>query len=57
MEILGEFIPNLEKANEIIMSARAHWFEDDNLETEKIEPNEQQSAENENSVDTREDAP
>ena len=54
---MGEIIPNLEKANEIIMSARAHWFEDDNLETEKIEPNEQQSAENENSVDTREDAP
>ena len=29
VELLGDLAPGLDEANEIIMAARAHWFDDD----------------------------
>ena len=29
VEIVGNEVPNLDRANEIIMAARAHWFADE----------------------------
>jgi hypothetical protein len=36
------------------MAARAHWFEDENVETENPESNEQQSVENGDTINKNE---
>ena len=35
MEIVGTQVPNLDRANEIIMLARAHWFADEDAAAEE----------------------
>ena len=54
MEILTDYIPNLEQANEIIMAARAHWFEDENIETEIQESSEPEPIEDNDTDNTKE---
>jgi N utilization substance protein A len=34
IEIVGDLVPDLDKANEIIMAARAHWFADEDADAD-----------------------
>jgi len=35
LEIVGKEVPNLDRANEIIMAARAHWFADEGAQSDE----------------------
>jgi N utilization substance protein A len=56
-EILGVTTLNEEQANETIMAARAHWFDDEPSEEPHEEPHEDTGHEKAEHGDSAEDAP
>lgn len=55
IEIIGNLVPDLDRANEVIMAARAHWFADEDASNDDAEEDDVEKADNE--VDSGADTP